>query len=60
MRDHPDIIKNLEDIEFEIIKGSWGPDEKFDAKLVKQLFEKSNIQTDFTIGEFLKVWRKHE
>jgi len=54
---HRAFVNNLEQIAFEIAKGSWGPEDKFDAKLVKEAFEEAEY-TDlpFTIGEFLKYW----
>lgn len=42
---------------FEIAKGSWGSDDKFDAKFVKKMLKESGLTPDFTAGELLKVWK---
>ena len=42
---------------FEIAKGSWGADEKFNAKFVKKMLSDNGLETDFTAGELLKVWK---
>lgn len=39
------------------VKGSWGPDDRFDAKLVRQLLKDNDLEPDFTAGELLRVWR---
>lgn len=48
----------MDQISFEIAKGSWGPDDKFDAKLVKKLLKDSGLDTDFTAGELLREWKR--
>lgn len=49
----------MDQIAFEIMKGSWGPDDKFDAKLVGELLKNDGYSNlDFTPGELLRVWRK--
>ena len=56
-REHREFVRNLEDIAFEIAKGSWGPDDKFDAKLVREAFAENGYKDlPFTAGEFLKYW----
>lgn len=47
----------MDEIAFEIAKGSWGPDDKFDAKLVRQMLKENDLKPDFTAGELLKVWK---
>ena len=57
MKEHKDFVRLMDRVAFEIAKGSWGPDDKFDAKLVKQMLRDSELKTDFTAGELLRVWR---
>ena len=59
MKQHKSFISLMNQIAFEIQKGSWGENDKFDAKLVKKLLKENNLEIDFTVGELLKVWRKH-
>lgn len=41
-------------------KRLWGPDDKFDAKFVKQMLKDYDLELDgFTAGDLLKVWRKY-
>lgn len=58
LKEHKDFAKFMDQIAFEIAKGSWGPDEKFDAKQVKQMLKNCGLEPDFTAVELLKVWRK--
>lgn len=58
LKEHKDFTKFMDQIAFEIAKGSWGPDEKFNAKQVKQMLKNCGLEPDFTAGELLKVWRK--
>lgn len=57
MKEHKDFVKMMDTFSFEIAKGSWGPDDKFDAKFVKKMLSDNGLETDFTAGELLKVWR---
>ena len=57
-KQNPSLISLLEQIQFEIYVGKWGPDDVFNAKLVKEIFKNNGIEElDFTIGEFLKYWQ---
>ena len=58
MKEHKSFVNAMDTTAFEIAKGSWGPDDKFDAKLVKEMLEEFGLTPDFTAGELLKVWRK--
>lgn len=58
MKQHKDFVNFMDTIAFEIAKGSHGPNDKFDAKLVKQMLKDNNLDVDFTAGELLKEWRK--
>lgn len=54
---NPSFIHLLEGIQFEIATGKWGPDDVFNAKLVRKIFEDNGYtELEFTIGEFLKYW----
>ena len=59
MKQHKGFVGFMDQIAFEIAKGSWGPDDKFDAKLVKKMLNDQGF-TDlpFTPGELLREWRK--
>ena len=43
---------------FEIAKGTMAPDDKFDAKFVKEMLKENKLEPDFTAGELLKVWKE--
>lgn len=58
MREHKSFVRFFDQIAFEIVKGSWAPEDKVDAKLVKWLMQQQKIETDIRPGEFLQVWRK--
>lgn len=58
-KSHKDIVRCLEDDEFCIAKGSYGPDDKFNAKWVKDAFEAYGVHDlPFTAGEFLRYWKE--
>lgn len=57
-QDHKELSKDLEQIAFEIAKGSWGPDDKLDAKLLKTILKQENIESEYSPGKLLKVWKK--
>lgn len=56
MKEHKGFVELMDQIAFEIAKGSWGPDDKFDAKLVRKLLKDNNLEPDFTAGELLRAW----
>lgn len=56
MKEHEDFVEAMDVYAFEIAKGSWGPEEKFDAKFVKEMLKDSGLEPDFTAGELLRVW----
>ena len=37
-------VKLMDQIAFEIQKGSWGPDDKFDTAFLKKMLEENNIE----------------
>lgn len=60
MKAHKSFVELIDTFAFEITKGSWGQDDKFDAKFVKRMLEENGLTPDFTAGELLKVWRRWE
>lgn len=57
MKEHEDFVLAMDQFAFEIAKGSWGPDDIFDAKLVGGMLKARGYETDFTAAELLRVWR---
>ena len=58
MKEHKSFVKAMDTYSFEIAKGSWGSDTKFNAGLVKKMLKENNLEVDFTANELLKVWQK--
>lgn len=59
LRTHKGFAKAMAQYAFEIeCKKSWGPEDKFDAKFVKQMLEDYQLNPDFSAAELLRVWRK--
>ena len=56
--EHKELNKLLQRLAVEILKGSWGLDDKLDAKLLKEIMEQNQIESDFSAGKLLRVWRK--
>ena len=57
MKEHKSFIKAMDDTAFQIEKGTWGPDDKFNSKIVKEMLKDFKLEPDFTANELLKVWR---
>lgn len=57
MKQNKSFVRLMDAYAFDIAKGAMGPDEKFDAKFVKNLLKEADLKPDFTAGELLKVWR---
>ena len=57
MKEHKAFVETMDMFAFEIAKGSWGPDDKFDAKFVKKMLAEHGLSPDFTAGELLQIWR---
>lgn len=57
MKKHKSFVRAMDEIAFEIAKGSWGPNDKFDASLVKKMLSDYKLEPDFTASELLKVWK---
>ncbi len=59
MKENRKFMGALEEISFEIWKGSWGPEDRFNAKLVSELLKEWDLHPDFTAGELLREWGRH-
>lgn len=57
MKEHKSFVKAMDDTAFEIAKGTWGHNDKFDASLVKEMLSNFELEPDFTASELLKAWR---
>ena len=60
MKEHRSFVNLIDGLAFEIAKGSWSSDERFDAKFVKKLLKENDLEVDFTPGELLKVWQNRK
>lgn len=56
--EHKELNKFLQGIAVEILKGSWGPDDKLDAKLLREIMQRNHVESDFSAGKLLRVWKK--
>lgn len=61
MRHHKGFVDTMGQYCIEIeCKHSWGPDDKFDTKFVKQMLKDYDLELDgFTESDLLRVWRKY-
>lgn len=57
MKQNKSFVKLMDSYAFEIAKGTMAPDDKFDAKFVRNLLREESLEPDFTAGELFKVWR---
>lgn len=60
MKAHKGFVRTMDQLAFEISKGSWGPNEKFDAAQVRDMLKNCKLEPDFTPGELLMVWKKRK
>lgn len=60
MKHHKGFVKTMTQYCFEIeCKRSWAPEDKFDAKFVRQMLKDYGLELDgFTAGDLLRIWRK--
>jgi hypothetical protein len=58
MKQHKDFVDAMDIYSFEIAKGSWGHNAKFDTKFVKEMLEQNDLHPDFSAYELFQVWRK--
>lgn len=59
MQEHKSFVKNMDQFAFEITKGSWGPEDRFEAKFVQEMLESAGLKPDFSASELLRVWRNY-
>lgn len=57
MKEHKSFMNLIDAYALDIAKGSMAPDDKLDAKFVKELLKENDLEIDFTPSELLKVWR---
>lgn len=55
---NPDFLADMDHTAYELAKGAFGPDEVFNADVVKELLKDHGITVDFTPMEILSVWEK--
>ena len=55
---HPEFLRDMDHTAFDFAKGMYGPDEVFNAGVVKELLKDHGITVDFTPMEILSVWEK--
>ena len=53
LKEHEDFAGLMEAVAFDCVKCG----EPFNATTVKQMLKENNLDTDFTAGELLRVWR---
>lgn len=53
LKEHKDFARLMEAVAFDSVKCG----EPFNAATVKQMLKENNLDTDFTAGELLRVWR---
>ena len=59
-KENKSFIGLMDTIAFEIAKGSWGPEDKFNAALVKKMLEENDYKNlPFTAQELLKYWERN-
>lgn len=56
LKEHKGFSEFMEQVAFEIAKGSWGPEDKFDAKLVQEMLDNQGLKPNFTANQLLRVW----
>ena len=57
---NPAFLDDMNHTAFELSKGMYGPDEVFNAAVVKELLKDHGITVEFTPAEILSVWEKGE
>lgn len=60
LKAHKDFAQAMDQFAWEIRKGSWGPDQRFDAKFVKQMLKDNELEIDFSVRNLLKYWSKFD
>ncbi len=55
LKKHKRFTDTIEQFSFEIAKGPWGPDDKVDAKMIKDVLRNLKIETEYKPSEILRV-----
>ncbi len=55
LKKHKRFTDTIEQFSFEIAKGSWGQDDKVDAKMIKDVLRNLEIETEYKPSEILRV-----
>lgn len=58
MYEHPEFVESMDSYSFEIAKGSWGKEQKFNTAFVEKLLRDSGLEFDFPAKDLLRVWKK--
>lgn len=58
LKEHKNFFESMDTIAFEIAKGSWGPNEKFNAALVARMLKEHDLEAPVTAGELIRAWEK--
>lgn len=58
MQEHQSFVELMEDVAVHIAKGSYGPDAKFDQKIVSQMLDEHGLHPEFSAGELLAAWKR--
>ena len=56
MKEHKSFVNAMDETVFEITKGSFESNDKFDASVVNEMLSNFGLKPDFTPNELLKVW----
>lgn len=59
LQSHKSFVDAMKEYEWDIMKGSFGPDEKFNAAFVKEMLKDYTDKPDCTPGELLKAYRRY-
>lgn len=59
-KENKSFIRDLDQFAFEIVKGSWGPEDKVDTAFIKKMLKDYGYENlPFTASELLIFWQKH-
>ena len=58
--EHKEFEEVMEIEAFEIVKGSYGKNQKFDTAFIKKLLKENNLEPDFSVFDLLKTWLKNK
>lgn len=59
-KENKSFIRDLDQFAFEIVKGSWGPEDKVDTAFIKKMLKDYGYENlPFSARELLVFWQKH-